>query len=422
LTSGVKSARAAGGRPVLGYLPEVRQDRLGLLLRLFRTYGPVVRFRMGPVWIHVVADPAVAEAILVAGATSYRKGIGQDFARSFLGNGLLTSEGAEWQGQRRIIRPLFSPLVREAQLDSVRGAVTSMVAGWKRDRRRVLPILGEMMNLTLGISWKLMFGELIGTRREAARRVLDLAFDDVGRRIVSPFALPLWFPAPANLRVRRSLGRFESLIEEAISETPARPQAMLTELREQYRGKALRDQVTTLLFSGHETTAVALAWVLQAAASPHLWDRLRGQGSEGRPSELLRSVVRESLRLHPPVWGIPRTAQNDHVAAGLLIPAGSIVLVSPFLMHRDPAAWDAPEQFQPQRFIAGVPACARRHYLPFGLGPRHCVGRGLAEASLEEIVAGIVGSCRLRLRTPGGDPEALLTLRPPPGLEMELHA
>lgn len=414
-----KAFPAAAGRPLVGYLPEVRRDRLELLLRLQREHGNVVRFRMGPRWIHIVADPAVAQAILVDRRERYGKGIGQDFARSFLGDGLLTSEGASWARQRSVVSPLFAASARTTRLAAARDAADAAVSRWRGLRSSSLAMLDEMLRLTLGISWRLMFGEEIGERDAHIRETLAVAFDDVGRRIVSPFAPPLWVPTPANVRVRRRLRRFDELIEDALARSARTPGTMLASLRTQFSGEELRDQVVTLLFSGHETTAVALAWtLLEASASDSLWGRLEADRDDGEAS--LQALVRESLRLHPPVWGIPRTAKSADDLGDLAIPAGSIVLVSPFLMHRDPRAWDAPEEFRPQRFDGGVPASARLHYMPFGFGPRHCVGRGLAEASLSTIVSRIARTCRLRPIPGAGPAEPLLTLRPPSGLRMSV--
>lgn len=416
-----RPAPAAHGRRVLGYLPEVRRDRLELLAQLFQEHGAVVRFRMGPRWVHVIADPAVARAVLVEHRERYAKGIGQDFARSFLGDGLLTSEGEDWREQRRAIQPLFAPSERDRQMMAVQVAVDEMLDGWRRTGAQRIRVVDEMMALTLRIAWRLVFGDEIGARDARVRATLAVAFDDVGRRIVSPLAVPLRFPTPTNLRVRRTLRDLEAMIDEAIHSRPSRPEAMLSRLMARFEGPALKQQVTTLLFSGHETTAVALVWILHAAASqPHAWAKLASEEPGSR--SFASALVDESLRLHPPVWAIPRTAIADDVIEDLLIPAGAIVVVSPYLMHRDPTVWTEPEAFRPERFRDGVPARARLSYMPFGIGPRHCVGHGLAKAELAEIVSRIVASCRLSGGVADPRPNALLTLRPPPDLELAVAA
>jgi enediyne biosynthesis protein E7 len=377
---------------------------------------------MGPRWVHVIADSTVARAVLVEHRDKYKKGIGQDFARSFLGDGLLTSEGASWETQRAAIQPLFTTSQREAQLAVVREELDEMLGRWKRAGAGDIRIVEEMMRLTLSIAWRLVFGDQIGARDDRVRAMLAVAFDDVGRRIVSPFAVPLSFPTRVNLRVRRALRDLEAIVEKAIERHPSQPHAMLPHLAARFTGKALKEQVTTLLFSAHETTAVALVWILCAAArTPETWSRLAHDDREPRSRlSYTSAVVHETLRLSPPVWAIPRTATTDDVIDNILIPAGAIIVISPYLMHRDPTVWVEPEMFQPDRFLGGVPRDARHCYMPFGVGPRHCVGRGLADAELTVIVSRIAGSCQLNhpLRTPR--PNALLTLRPPSDLEMGL--
>jgi cytochrome P450 len=417
-----RPAPAAAGRRLLGYLPEVQRDKLGLLSRLFEQCGPVVQFRMGPRWIHVIADPIVARAVLFEHRDRYEKGIGQDFARSFLGDGLLTSEGAAWEEHRAVIQPLFTAAERDAQLAIVREAVEEMLAYWREAGTDSIPVTEEMMRLTLCIAWRLVFGDQIGARDQRVRAILAVAFDDVGRRIVSPFAVPLSLPTPTNLRVRRALRDLEEIINDSIRRRPSQPNGMLTHLTTRFSGQPLAEQVRTLLFSAHETTAVALVWILDTAArAPGVWSTLAQEGREAvRSLSYANSVVHETLRLYPPVWVIPRTAIRDDVIDDILIPAGAIVVISPYLMHRDPAVWEEPELFKPERFGGGVPQHARQNYMPFGVGPRHCVGRGLAQAELIEVLTRIACSCRLSPSRPPPRPNALLTLRPPPDLKMTL--
>jgi cytochrome P450 len=393
------------------HLRDVHIDRLGLLERLRVARGPNFSFRAGPRVFCVLSTPEAARLVLLDNADNYAKGIGQDFARSFLGEGLLTAEGEEWRTARRTIQPLY-------RTDRVRDLMAPLVAEARKlalhwqEQQTEIDILGDVMTLTLKVSWRQMFGAGHAPD-DSVRDALEVAFNDVGRRIVSPFVLPLAVPVPSNRRVVRAVGRLGEVVDRAVR-TPHGADGLLGSLVTAYgRTQSLCDQVTTLLFSGHETTAVGITWCLYRAASVHgAWDSLAAEHEPG-PGSLTDRLVRETLRLHPPVWAIPRTAIAADKVGNLRIPQRSTVLVSPYLMHRDPRKWTAPDTFDAERFQKGEAGdhSWRGWYMPFGAGPRNCVGQALALAEIRSALNVIAGNCRIQVTSP---PRAqpLLTLRP----------
>jgi enediyne biosynthesis protein E7 len=427
-----KSNRAPSpaGQGLLGKLSDVRYDRLGLLRCLTAEYGPVVRFRIGPRWIHVVAEPLSARHILVENATNYHKGIGEDYARSFLGDGVLTAEGSAWTRQRAYVQGLFKGPERDRQLDAIREALVETESRWHALAATGQPIriLDEMMGLTLKAMWRLMFGDDIGDRDTPIRAALAAAFADVGKRIISPVTFPYWVPTAPNRDLRGAMRDLDRLIDHAVAMRANKPGTMLSQIAELAESpRELRDQVVTLLFSGHETSAVAAVWALYAASlDPQVWQRLRDNDvNEDKTIAGMRRyeemVIHEVLRLYPPIWAIPRVAiGRDRILDQIDIPARSTIIVSPYLMHREAAVWHEPEEFRPQRFYEGVPPEGRTRYLPFGVGGRACVGRGFAMLTLSEILRSIPRLFTLQF--PGGEPrpEPLLTLRPPNDLYVRL--
>lgn len=427
-----KSHRAPSpaGQGLLGRLSDVRCDRLGLLRRLAAEYGPVVRFRIGPRWIHIVAEPLSARHILVENAANYRKGIGEDYARSFLGDGVLTAEGSAWARQRAYVQDLFKGPERDRQADAIRGALVETESRWHAIAAAGQPIriLDEMMGLTLKAIWRLMFGDDIADRDAPIRAALATAFADVGKRIVSPITFPYWVPTTANRSLRRAMRDLDRLIGDAVATRASKPGTMLSQIAELAESpRELRDQVVTLLFSGHETSAVAAVWALYAASvEPQVWQRLRVNDlSEDKTISGTRRyeemVIYEALRLYPPVWAIPRVAiARDRILDQIDIPARSTVIISPYLMHRDIAVWHEPEAFRPQRFYQGLPPEGRSRYLPFGVGGRACVGRSFAMLTLSEILRSIPRLFTLQFPSGEPRPEPLLTLRPPGDLCVRL--
>jgi cytochrome P450 len=267
--------------------------------------------------------------------------------------------------------------------------------------------------------------------------------EDIGYRFAVPFYPPPRVPTPRNRRHRLALAALDHAIYEIIAARRRGDTSgddllgLLIDVRDEQSGEGmsdrqLRDEVITLFVAGHETTAVALAWAWHLLAEhPGAAERVRAElaGALGDRAPATadlpqlpyaRMVIDEAMRLYPPAWITNRQAIADDEICGYHIPAGAIVLISPYVMHRHPAYWENPERFDPERFTpersAGRPHYA---YFPFGGGPRQCIGKGLALMEAQLILGAVAQRFRLG-HVPGHvvEPQALVTLRPRGGLPM----
>lgn len=428
------------GRRLLGSLLEVRRDRLRFVTEAARDYGDLVCFRMGPKRLYLINHPDYARHVLCDRAANYEKGLGLAEAEPLLGKGLLTSAGDLWAAQRRLLQAAFHAGHMEDYCGSMVSAAAEGVEAWGRPgRAEALDVAREMAHLTLDILGRTLL------RVELKERAAEIS-GDLGTltrwamsRMASPLSLPLSAPTPRNFRVRRALGRLEAVVELMMRDSVRGGSDLLSILAAQRAAngarpaddKQMRDELMTLLLAGHETTAATLAWTwYELARNPEAARRVEGEVDEvlaGRPATVedvgrlayTRAVVDEVLRLHPPVWLLPRRAREDDVIDGYAIPARSDVLVCLYTLQRHPAFWDDADAFDPSRFAHGL--CASRHngsYIPFGAGPRTCLGGRFGMFEVLLVVATIAQRYSLEL-APGAcvEARASLTLHPS-GLRM----
>jgi cytochrome P450 len=442
-----KIAPGPRGHGFLGDLLFIRRDRLGFVTRIARGYGDIVRFRMAHRILHLVSHPDYIRHILQDNQANYIKGVGLAQAKRWLGEGLVTSEGEVWARQRRLIQPAFQRPRLAPLAPVVVSATAEMLDRWAplAARNESLNVAAEMMRLTLAIIARMMFNTDITNASEVGTAFTS-ALRDAMERMVAIVALPEWLPTPRNLRFKRAIKTLDAIVWQIIREHRAGSSSLQGDLISTLMGERdvemrgfedaeLRDQVLTILLAGHETTASSLAWTLYLLDKhPDGWTRLVGEVDrvlgERTPtyedlSQLVwtRMVYDESLRLYPPVWLIPRRALAADTLGGYDIPRNSDVLVSPWALHRHPRYWSDPEVFRPERFSPGLPSDRPRYaYLPFGAGPRACVGSSLATMEALLILAMIAQRYRPRL-VPGHlvTPEPLLTLRFRHGLSMKLE-
>ena len=442
------SAREAphlrGELPVVGNLLELRRDPIDLFTEV-ATYGDVVGMRFAHAHYFLVNSPETVHHVLVDNNRNYRKSPNYKGLKLVLGEGLVTSEGEFWRRQRRLSQPAF----HRDRVASFAGAMVDetdrMLTRWEGRVGEVIDVHAEMMNLTLRIVARTLFSTAVGPEADAIREALGVAIhhaNDYAEALIKP---PQWLPLPKNFRFRRSMRTLDSLVFRIIDARRRGENADATDLlallmaaTEDGRGmsdRQLRDEVMTLVMAGHETTANALAWTFYLLSrDPEVERRLRRDVSaaigerapdaEDAPRlRYSRMVVEESMRLFPPVWAIERQAVEDDVVGGFRIPKHALVAVSPFLLHRHRAYWENPEGFDPDRFS---PEQAERRpkfaYLPFGGGPRQCIGMGFALMEAQMILARIVQRFRLDLVSGHRvEPEPVVTLRPRAGLPMRVR-
>ncbi|TNH27990.1 cytochrome P450 [Micromonospora orduensis] len=448
--------RAAGGRrtypgpppwatPAL--LRKLWGDRLGLLSDAAREYGDVVRFAMGPKTLYFFNHPDHARHVLADNAANYHKGLGlAEARRRILGDGLLTSEGETWRGQRRVISPAF----RRERIAGFTGVVAE--AGAQLTQRlearsgNVVDVAEEMTALTMDVLGRTLLDvdlsplSFLGSAFEATQEQAMFEMVTLG-------AVPLWLPLPRHRRFRAAKRQIEDAVRTLVASrergTGTDGSDLMSVLlrvaeREQdtdARWRGLRDQIITMLLAGHETTASTLSWAWYLLSRhPEAAERLRAEAvavlGDRTPeyADLTRlpyttMVIQETMRLYPAVWGLPRVALAADEIGGYPVPAGADIMISPYTLHRHRDFWDEPDQFRPERFASDAPAVAHRYaYIPFGAGPRVCVGSHLGMLEATIIAAMVARRFRFEFAGPTDPvPEAMLSLRIRGGLPVRVR-
>ncbi|MFF5160752.1 cytochrome P450 [Streptomyces sp. NPDC000348] len=436
-------------RALPGLLRKLAVDRLGMM-RDAAALDDAVLVSLGPKKMFVFNRPDYAKHVLADNAANYRKGIGLVESRKMLGDGLLTSEGELWREQRRTVQPAFRPARVAAQADAV--AEETMKLRDLLVRRGAdgpVDVLQEVTGFTLGVLGRAVLGTDLGGHggiAHAFEAVQDQAMFDM----VTQNTVPTWAPLATQRRFRRARRELVRTVDELVADRSARMSdgeeaddalsLMITAARRQADPRAgrrrLRDELVTLLLAGHETTASTVGWtLLLLARHPHLRDLVREEArgvlTGGRAPDAgdLRKltyttqVVQEAMRLYPPVWILPRVARQSDEVGPYTVPPGADVLICPYTLHRHPGLWERPEQFDPGRFDPARAADRPRYaYIPFGAGPRFCVGSSLGMMEAVFVTALLTRDLVLEA-VPGdeGTPEPMMSLRMRGGLPMTVR-
>jgi cytochrome P450 len=444
-------SQAPGPRPLsfLANLPEFRRDPLRCFFQSALEYGDVVRYR--GLWVtHQIASPAHIQHVLQTNFSNYRRGRDYHILKSSLGEGLLTSDGALWQRQRKMTQPALHSNRVAGFIQIMQTQAEAMLERWEQySGEKAFDLVPELMRLTLNIASHALFTTSLESETEIIREALAVGRDYSVDRAWSIIRVPQSWPTRANRKYRNALSKFHQVVDGIIaarrasselrgSERPSDLLSMLMEARDEagqpMSDKQLRDEVATLLTAGHETTTLALAWAcFLIAQHPDVERRLRSeleflQGRAPAYDDLsrlkyTRMVIDETMRLFPPVWVLSRTANDDDVIGGYRIPAGSEILIFPYITHRHPRWWSDPEKFLPERFAAENSAARIKFaYLPFGAGPRACVGLNFAMTEIQVVLSLIVQRFHLKLACEPKTvlPEPSVTLRPVPGINVKL--
>ncbi|MFJ7219521.1 cytochrome P450 [Amycolatopsis sp. NPDC098790] len=427
-------------RATFRLLKQLFTDRLALMGDNAETYGDVVRIAIGPKAMYLVNHPDLAKHVLADNAANYHKGIGLQEARRALGDGLLTSDGETWKQQRRTIQPVFQPKRISRQAAVVASEVDALVKRLAEYDGSV-EILHEMTGLTLGVLGKTLLDAELGGY-ETLGHSFEAVQDQAMFEAVTLSMVPQWVPLKKQLEFRTAREDLRRIADELVEQRLANPvengEDVLSRLIASGNGEGasrerMRDELITLLLAGHETTASTLGWAFHLIDEhPEVGERLHAEAVEVLGDRLpehedLRrltytvAVVEEVMRLYPPVWLLPRIAQADDEIGGYHVPAGSDVVVVPYTLHRHPGFWTDPERFDPERFTAAERP-PRYAYLPFGAGPRFCIGNSLGV--MEAVFVLAMAARDLELRKVAGkvvEPEAMLSLRVRGGLPMTVH-
>jgi len=371
----------------------------------------------------IVNAPDAIRHVLIDNYENYtRTTIGIRVLRPILGSeGLLLSEGKAWKHQRRTLAPAFAPRAVSMLVPHMHAAIDTSIAHLGQHVGEAVNLREAMQQLTLDIAGRTMFSFSIDKYGPELRAFVM----EYGTQLAQPYPLdlllPLNWPSPQDFKRRRFRKRWTAFISKLIEErrkvgsTAGAPRDLfdlMVAARDPETGVAfndaqLGDQVSTMILAGHETTATALFWALYLLAlDPVTQDEVAREALEVSASgeltleklKFARAVLDETMRLYPPAFLIARAAAAPDVIAGKPVNKGDIILISPWILHRHQKLWREPNAFDPHRFLTGTPP-DRFAYLPFGVGPRVCIGAQFALTEATLSLARLIASFRVELRS-----------------------
>jgi cytochrome P450 len=430
---GILQSLAAARRNLLSIIPEIA------------TRQPIVSGRTGKRW-HMVMDPDAIRHILLERLEDYPKSdVTKNLLRPAIGESLFVAEGAHWRWQRRAAAPAFAHR-------NVMNLAPIMTAAAERSAERIaaagpraVDMFDEMVRATFDVISDVTFSEGRGFDRDGLHKAIDTYVAEAGKiSLFDILGLPGWMPRPGRMVAGASMQKMKAAADEAIDtrRQTARSKTLpdlldllmagedLETQRRMDTGE-LRDNLLTFIVAGHETTALTLAWALYLCAfDPDVQDRARieaqgvlgdraATGADVEALPLIRQIVEEALRLYPPAGIISRTAQAADRLCGHEIRPGDTVMIPIYALHRNHLLWQAPDAFRPARF-ADRKAIPRYAYLPFGDGPRICIGASFALQEAVIILSTLLARFRFRpVRGRDPAPVMILTLRPEGGVWLQ---
>lgn len=412
------------------------------LREIWLTYGDVAQFPIPRPPSYLVNDPHAVRRVLVDRAREYTKDTLQYRALALVtGQGLLASQ--EPRDRRRIMQPAFhheSLVPLTAQVD---GSARELADAWKRlPTGAVVDVEHAMATIALQTVGRALFGQdLSADAQQLVAATLD-GLDVVIARARTPISPPSWLPTPRNRQLAHANGELDRTADSLLRTRRTMPTQTkdVVNLLMQAKGPSgeplsdhqIRDEIVTMIVAGHETVASAMTWCLALlSANPAIQQRVRSEAeavvtdapmgmSELGRLPFTRAVIDESMRLYPPAWLITRKAVEDDELAKATIPAGALVIMSPYLVHRHPDYWQSPENFDPDRFLTGQ--IDRAAFIPFGAGPRLCIGRDFAYAESVSLLARLIQQFTFAFPPGAGFPafDPGVTLRPIGGLKLTI--
>jgi cytochrome P450 len=430
-------ASPPGAWPLLGHFPAYGRDPLGFVTRVAADFGGLVPIRLGPYPTLLITDPAAIEEVLVTRNRDFRKSSAARRVGVVVGNGLLLSEGTVWREHRRVVQPAFHHDRIDAWGDLMVERTLQMLSGWRDGETR--DVYADMSALTLDIVGRTVLDSRISESEiEAVKTAAATLTEHFESRFNTiRYFVPDALPTPGNLHMRAAVRQLDTIVYRFISARRASGRrggdaiSMLLEVNEAeahpLTDRELRDEVMTLFMAGHETTALALTWALHLiAGAPNAQDALEldidgalAQRSTPTTADLpalryVEAAIHETLRLYPPAYAISREAAQATTISGRPVAKGTLAFISVWAAHRNPAYFEDPEAFRPERWLDGLAQrLPRGAYLPFAEGPRKCIGAAFAMQEAVLVLATIARRFRLTVAPgPVVTPRAALSLRP----------
>lgn len=430
------------GHFIWGNMREFNQDTLAYLETLaYGNYGDLIFLRFGPFPIYFVNHPHLIREVLVTKADKFRKSrVTKRVLEDLIGNNVFTADGDFWKRERRLMQPAFHTKRIGAYADVMVDYTHRMLDNWTHNAE--LSFDEEMTHLTMNIVVKTLFDADIDNNADALGHAMTVMFKIVDNRLQRLLPTPPWLPTAENRRIHQASENVRKAISEIIAQRRLEGVdhgdllSMLL-LAEDEDGTRLSDtqvinEAQTLFGAGHETTAVTLTWTFYLLSQyPNVVERLQEEVDRvlnGRRATLddvrhlkyTEMVIKEAMRLYPPAWATTREAAEAVEIGGYIIPKMATVLLAPWTLHRDARWFEEPMDFRPDRFSAEnenqIPKYA---YIPFGAGPRICIGNAFAMLEATLILVTIAQHFQLDL-APNHivEPMRVFTLRPKYGLRM----
>jgi cytochrome P450 len=376
----------------------------------------------------IVHEPNAIRRVLLDNAANYRKDpLQRRILASGLADGLLSVEGRRWEVQRRTLAPVFAKRTVSSFAKPMLEAANAVAAKWIRlGDGAVVDVAAEMTLVTLNVLALTIFSDGIGENLDEFRQAMNAYFGVIGRiGVLDLLGAPPWVPRLGQARLRQTMEYFEGIIDDIIDVRRRRLRgdgphvesddllSLLLRALDPSTGRSMsldevKSNVLTFLSAGHETTANALAWsIFLLSQSPHWAAQVQEEAArelqgpvEGLADRLVvtRTVVEESLRLYPPIAALSRMAENADTLAGVSVKPGSLIVIAPYVLHRHQSLWELPDVFDPSRFSQAQKSRMDRFaYLPFGIGPRTCIGASFALQEATIVLAVLMKTFDLQL-------------------------
>jgi cytochrome P450 len=439
-----QGTRQPGKQPYgLLALPNLVKNPLGFFVQTMLNDGDLVQVNVGPLRVLIVHHPDHVRYVLQDNWRNFGKGSTWIVIRKLMGNGLLGSEGDFWLRQRRLMQPAFHKHRLATLADTITATAAHMLTEWEAQvaQRKPIEIAESMSTLTMQVIVRTLFGSDVA--REDLRTLVQ-SFSTALRLLngqLWTFVVPGFIPLPGDKAMKEAISRIDAIVYRFIEQRRQQPGdddliSVLLDVQdadtdERMTDQQVRDEVFTMFLAGHETSATVLSWIWYL-----LWQHPDAERRFHQELETVlggrlptfadlpnlrytRMVINEAMRLYPPAWFIPRTVMADDVIGDVPVKAGTFIMVSSYAVHRHPDFWEDAERFDPERFAASSEPVQRHAYLPFGEGPRMCIGNNFALMEMQLIMATLGQRYRLSLK-PGTHvrPVTLPVLRPAPPVWM----
>lgn len=436
------------GNFIFGNAKQFKQNSLKFMVDSVNSLGDLITFRIINKRVYMISDAEVARYIMQTNNKNYTKSPGYKPLRLLVGNGLFTSEGSFWLRQRRMYQPAFSNKSVENYANNVIESSKIILDGWNENiiQKKEINASRDMTRLTLDIIGRSLFSTNLGKEAKYFFDPLTVSLEYVNDRALrSPFVLPSWVPNSTNTRFKKAVKEIDKIVYGVIDERKKKdnwPDDLLTSLltvKDEETGEQLtplqvRDECITLFLAGHESTANVLNWFFYLlSVHPEIQDKIHEEidtNLKGRNPvyndlhqlPYLVQCINETMRLYPPIWHLGRMNINEDEIGGYKLNPQSHIRISPYTIQRNPKYWNEPDKFDPDRFsVENSKNIIPGSFIPFGNGPRLCVGRNFAMMEMTLILASLYQKFKIKVKNTNEiNVLPLLILRPDRDIILEL--